>query len=352
MLRLEIIITLSIMVLQLLFFAFLAYLTLLRRKKKSGREDRIRLRDLLKTAWGVAGVIFSILTFISCSLSGSKHIIIFLNNTALAAEASAENSQNSLLEKIAVATINHFKIDADASNVQQIEKGKKEVEDIPAKEEEERGTGKEDESGGSPDSDTEDALTDDTAQQIRWSDWAFNLPEGVTANTHKIGTKEVYRGYLVESFDSDREQTETETLRFINATTEYSDWSEWSEDRPADQEGREIDTDTQTKTISTTTSTGGSNTSDQSASINQNINQNINGDNNTINNNTIYNNTIEQTNTQTTQNETITVNVYRYRDTSIVYHYEKFTLAVDWQDEPISQDQYHVVTATKYRYNL
>lgn len=83
-------------------------------------------------------------------------------------------------------------------------------------------------------------------QKPQWSEWVTELPEGVNGSGYEIESKPQY-SFRDKSITSSA-KNELDGWTLYDTTTaqgEYGEWSAWSTNKPADQEGREINDKTQ-----------------------------------------------------------------------------------------------------------
>lgn len=85
------------------------------------------------------------------------------------------------------------------------------------------------------------AVNQITAQKPEWSQWVTELPEGVNGSGYEIDKKEQYsfRDKSVTT-SSEKEMRGWTLYDTTTAKGGYGEWSEWSSEKPAEQEGREI----------------------------------------------------------------------------------------------------------------
>lgn len=91
-----------------------------------------------------------------------------------------------------------------------------------------------------------EAVNQIIAQKPQWSEWVTELPEGVKGSGYEIESKPQYSFRNKSLTTSAKKELDGWTLYdTTTAQGEYGEWSAWSTDKPAVQEGREISEKTQ-----------------------------------------------------------------------------------------------------------
>jgi len=83
-------------------------------------------------------------------------------------------------------------------------------------------------------------------EQLVWSDWLDNLPEGITADKYDIEEKTLYSSRTQETTSSTEKNTMDgwELYNTVEANGEFGPWSDWSASKVDSSANREVDTQT------------------------------------------------------------------------------------------------------------
>ena len=81
------------------------------------------------------------------------------------------------------------------------------------------------------------------AEQLSWSDWSDSLPDGVTSDRYSIETRTLYSSRTLETMRSAESSVSGgwELYNTAEEFGEYGAWSDWSQTKPAQTEGRETE---------------------------------------------------------------------------------------------------------------
>lgn len=103
-----------------------------------------------------------------------------------------------------------------------------------------------------------------TTEQLVWSDWLDNLPEGITADKYEIEEKTLYSSRTQETTSSTEKNSMDgwELYDTVEANGEFGPWSDWSATKVETSATREVDTQTRYRYRDKETTTSSSSTKD------------------------------------------------------------------------------------------
>ena len=115
--------------------------------------------------------------------------------------------------------------------------------------------------GGKKDNNTESSAAPVSAGVVSgWTDWSDELPDNVTEDGYEIEKRELYSSRQLETAQS-TESDEMEGWELFYTAVgdgEYGAWSDWSQTKPEESEGRDIEVQTRYRYSDKETTTGSS----------------------------------------------------------------------------------------------